>query len=240
MCRVKNAHDSFFVLCRKKEETTIVIRSRKELPLSVSSFHICHIFLRKAIIEIGFCRLLRIRQAEQHLANTQLQSSQLREQRLQIIIEIVGIRLTQHIGHHMVSKRRLYAKAPAMSYPTQPTPATMYMITEIHRNKIASAKLRISERNAKQKPKFLKLATVPSPSTCRGRPPCLPEQQLTTTTNKQQQNNLPSIAGRHGGLPLHEEGDVSMKRAAWGLHASKGIVSPSGDERGAFGGRKGG
>ena len=31
-----------------------------------------------------------------------------------------------------------------------------------------------------------------------------------------------------------------MKRAAWGLHASKGIVSPSGDERGAFGGRQGG
>ena len=126
-----------------------------------------------------------------------------------------------------------------MSYPTQPTPATMYMITEIHRNKIASAKLRISKRNAKQKPKFLKLATVPSPSTCRGSPPCLPEQQLTTTTNKQQQNNLPSIAGRHGGLPLHEEGDISVKEPRGGLQASEGIVSPSGDDRGAFGDDRG-
>ena len=84
-----------------------------------------------------------------------------------------------------------------------------------------------------------KPATIPSPSTCRGRPPCLPEQQLTTTANKQRQNNLPSIAGRHGSLPLHEEGAVSVKEPRWGLQASEGIVSPSGDDRGAFGDDRG-
>ena len=49
MRRVKNTHDRFLVLCRKKEETTIIIGSRKELPLPISSFHICHIFLPESL-----------------------------------------------------------------------------------------------------------------------------------------------------------------------------------------------
>ena len=82
-------------------------------------------------------------------------------------------------------------------------------------------------------------ATIPSPSTCRGRPPCLPEQQLTTTANKQQQNNLPSIAGRHGGLPLHEEGAVSMKEPR-GVTSLERYSVPLGGRQGGFRRRQGG
>jgi len=56
-----------------------------------------------------------------------------------------------------------------MPYSAQPTPATMYMITEIHRNKIASAKLRKTMQSTKHnKRKYIRIAMVVLPKAKNG------------------------------------------------------------------------
>ena len=70
VCRIKNVRNILLMISRKQKEGTIVWRINKPT-LSVASLHIGHILLWQVVGEIGNCRLLSIRQAQQHPANPQ-------------------------------------------------------------------------------------------------------------------------------------------------------------------------